>query len=208
LWLLLFALAFAGLEAAVVVALRALVDPGGALFPLVRLPGWLLPIEQGREVGTLGLLGLAAWRAGNDTASRWAAFLVLFGAWDLLYYAALRLLIGWPPGLGAFDLLFLVPVPWLAPVWAPMLVAATMLVCGSSVLVLHHRNGGFTLRWLHWVGVGLGAAVVLATFLRPDHTPPPRYRSEILLLGLAIGLAAFADARRLQRATERSARGL
>ena len=48
---------------------------------------------------------------------------IVFGAWDLSFYATLRVLTGWPASLMTWDLLFLIPVPWVGPVLAPSIVS-------------------------------------------------------------------------------------
>ncbi|HEX9224476.1 MAG TPA: hypothetical protein VF860_14200, partial [Candidatus Acidoferrales bacterium] len=50
---------------------------------------------------------------------------------DIVYYAALWATVRWPHSLGEPDVLFLIPVPWLSPVWFPLLVSALAL---ASVL--------------------------------------------------------------------------
>ena len=52
-----------------------------------------------------------------------AIFLWTFAVWDIFYYVWLWILIRWPSSLTTLDVLFLVPVPWLAQVWFPILVS-------------------------------------------------------------------------------------
>ena len=56
--------------------------------------------------------------------------LIVFGAWDLSFYASLKVLIGWPASLMTWDLLFLIPVPWVGPVLAPSIVSITLVPVG------------------------------------------------------------------------------
>lgn len=124
-----FSVAMGFLEAAVVVYLRAASGlltaspvplPGGGL----PIPAHLLPIEVGREAATLVMLICVAWLAANQMRLRIVAFLWSFAWWDLIYYAGLRVLIGWPQSLRDPDILFLIPVPWLAQVWYPVLISS------------------------------------------------------------------------------------
>jgi len=130
-----FAVAMAFLEAAVVVYLqRALgLDPG-ALFPLrdASVVGDLGAIEVGREAATLIMLGAVGWLAGRSGLERLAWTAVAFGTWDIGYYAFLWAFIGWPSSLGTWDLLFLLPVPWTGPVWAPVVVSLALVGFGLA----------------------------------------------------------------------------
>ena len=191
-----FGAAFGLLEAATVVVLRRLVDPAGTLFPEVSIPASLLRLEMLREVSTLLVLWIVAHLAGRDRASRFAAFLLVFGLWDLAYYAALRLAIGWPSSPAAWDLLFLVPQPWYGPVYAPMVVALTMVICGTLALLRIAERGAFPVRARHVLGAAAGGGLVVASFLvtAPGGGPPERYRVELGAFGLAVGIAAFVDA--------------
>jgi hypothetical protein len=67
-------------------------------------------------------------------ARQWtAAFAIAFGVWDIVFYACLKLLLGWPASLFTWDILFLIPVPWVGPVIAPVLVSLTMIAAGILV---------------------------------------------------------------------------
>lgn len=191
--LLALAVGFGGAEAALVVVLRRLVDPTGDLFPLVTLPPDLLQLERLREAATLLVLGAGAWLAGRSAAARFAGFLLVFGAWDVVYYAALRAALGWPGSLGDLDLLFLLPVPWFGPVWAPLTVAVTMCICGWRALAGEIHGTARRVGLRHWLAAAVGGAIVVSSFLCPDGTPPVRYPVERLVVGLAIGIAAFAN---------------
>ena len=137
----LFAIAMGYLEAVVVVYLRSLlgVSRGADLPPgeviLERIAGfpWLLGTEQGRELATLVMIGALSWLAGRGLRRWVAAYLFVFGVWDLAYYAALRLLLGWPTSLATRDVLFLVPPgPWWdQPVWVPMAFATCFIGAGA-----------------------------------------------------------------------------
>ena len=143
-----FALAFGFVEAAVVVYLRAALGllPGytsGTLADLRRLsmtyqqvqpdapfPPGLLTIEVLREAATIVMLVSIAFLAASRLRERWASFLLAFAVWDITYYAGLWATLGWPASLKDIDVLFLIPVPWVAQVWYPLLVS------GLSVLAV------------------------------------------------------------------------
>lgn len=137
-----FASAFGFLEATVVVYLRAAtgVLPGyrGTLSDVVRLsyesqaigelPPSLLTLEVLREAATLLMLSSAALLTSVKARARVAAFLWAFAIWDLVYYAALWATVRWPHSIRDTDVLFLIPEPWFAPVWFPLLVSVLTLV--------------------------------------------------------------------------------
>jgi hypothetical protein len=143
-----FAAAFGFVEAAVVVYLRAAVGllPGyrGTFSELrhssesyhqeqsvSQFPQSLLTIEMVREAATMVMLVAVALLAGSGSSARWVAFLWVFALWDLSYYAGLWATVRWPASLADLDVLFLIPVPWIAPVWFPLLVSGlTVLAIG------------------------------------------------------------------------------
>jgi len=140
-----FAAAFGFVEAAVVVYLRAAIGllPGymGTFAELRRsslsytqasslsqFPHSLLTIEVYREAATMVMLVGVALLSASRTSARWAAFLWVFALWDIAYYAGLWVTVRWPASLIDLDVLFLIPVPWIAQVWFPLLVSAATVV--------------------------------------------------------------------------------
>jgi hypothetical protein len=133
----LFGVAFGFVEAAVVIYLRAAagLSDGRQVQPLTAFPAALLRIECFREAATMIMLGGIAMLAGQRTKERVAVFLWTFALWDFSYYVWLRLAIGWPTSLIDSDVLFLIPAPWVAQVWFPMLVS------GLTAVVIWFRSG-------------------------------------------------------------------
>jgi hypothetical protein len=121
-----FGIAFGFVEAAVVVYLRA----ATGLWPVPQangpaaLPENFVKIECSREAATIVMLGGIAWLAGQNLKAKTAALLWTFAFWDFFYYVWLRLTIGWPGSLLSTDILFLIPVPWIAQVWFPLLISS------------------------------------------------------------------------------------
>ena len=116
--------------------------PNGFTFPLAVMPTRLLGVEVAREVCSLVLLAAIGWLAGQRKAERWGAFLLLFGLWDLVYYVVLKLVLDWPAGmdLSTWDILFLIPLPWTGPIWAPALVAAEFVAIGTYLYYTAERQ--------------------------------------------------------------------
>ncbi len=121
LWVALYAIAMAAVESAVVVYLRALHGGAEPLSVLLHeIPDRLVAIEVGREAATLVMIVAVAAIAGSNVWERFLYFALAFGLWDIFYYVWLWVFIGWPPSLFTWDVLFLIPVPWLGPVLAPV----------------------------------------------------------------------------------------
>jgi hypothetical protein len=202
LWVL--ALAFGWIEASVVVYLReiyvrevSLQGPNywaGLQVTLVSLPGHLVVVEMVREACTLLLLGAVAWLAGRRPADRAGAFLLSFGIWDLTYYAALKLIVGWPDSLSAWDILFLIPLPWVAPMWAPATIATFFVAAGSYLFWTSERE-----RRYRWPDIGVLVASVLLTiaaFLVEsraaiDHRVPEAFPVWLFGAGVVLGAVWF-----------------
>ncbi|MBE7559941.1 hypothetical protein HS125_13775 [bacterium] len=196
----LFGLAFGYLEAGIVVYLRALYYPEGFAFPLV-LPEdtFVLTVEVGREAATLFMLLGAALAAGWNGWTRYAAFSLLFGVWDIIYYLVLKWLLDWPESILDFDVLFLIPVPWIAPCLAPILISVGLILSAIVIERLDARGVSFSPnRWEWALAVG-GGVIALYTFMRDlpaglHQAMPMPYPWGLFALGYLLALAAFISA--------------
>ena len=133
-----YAVAMAFVEAACVISLKRLYYPEGWTPPFHPIPTDALLLEQLREAATLvmiaavALLGRPGWR-GALARGLW-----IFGVWDLCYYFFLMLWTGFPRSLLDWDVVFLIPKAWVAPVWVAVLgsmvslIVALLLRRGSS----------------------------------------------------------------------------
>ena len=128
-----YAIAMAFVEAAVVVYLRT-------LFPLAQ---WTATVpfsplvyrtEVIREAATIAMLLTVAYLSFERIALKAVTFFWIFAIWDLGYYAFLKALLNWPASLAADDVLFLIPHPWVAPVWVPVAVWTAAFVASSYLL--------------------------------------------------------------------------
>ena len=212
--LVLFGISFGYLEAAVVVYLRAIYDPirerihpgrgPQDLFPLIS-PEQLkaagpenarrLTIEIGREACTIIMLAAFGCAAGRNFNQRMAAFAVAFGLWDISFYVFLRLMIGWPQSLFTWDILFLIPLPWVGPVITPVLVSMTLIACGLVSLF----HGGLPAKPWQWMAMVAGGAVVILAFVwdfrnTTSGGQPNPFNWPLFLAGELIALAGFIAA--------------
>jgi hypothetical protein len=129
----LYAIAMAMVEAAVVAYLRKLLGQAAPYPPPLMHPAWLARTEIPRETATLVMLATVSWLAGRNGRTRFAYFLVAFGIWDIFYYVFLVPLTGWPRSVLDWDILFLIPLPWWGPVLAPLSIAALMVAGGTLI---------------------------------------------------------------------------
>lgn len=135
-----FGIALGYLEAIVVVYLRRILPPlpwevmSVAEFSNLLRSHGVLFLEQTREASAIVILLAIALLIGKKRSEKWAIFLWAFAIWDIFYYIWLKVLIGWPPSLATVDCLFLIPGPWLAPVFVPLLVSLVMM--GVAIFLL------------------------------------------------------------------------
>jgi hypothetical protein len=196
-WTLLFGATFGWVEGAVVVYLRQLYYPDGFDFPLREMATNVLTVELVREAATLLMLLAVACLAGRRFWERAAFFGIAFGIWDLVYYLVLKVTLGWPVTLGDPDILFLLPLPWVAPVYAPVSVAVIMIGAGLAVTWLENQGRRcHPDRWAWFLG-GTGIAVLLYSFWQDQaagmgQAVPQPYPWILLLLGDALLLAGCA----------------
>lgn len=161
-----FSIAMGYLETAVVVYLRMLYYPAGFRFPLTPIPAPVAMTEFFRELATIIMLAGIAGLAGKGRMQRFAFFLYCFGIWDIFYYVFLRLLIGWPPSLLTWDILFLIPLPWVGPVLAPCIVSLTMIGYAVTVTRARVKYPGKGIRSREGWLIAAGSLVVVASFLQ------------------------------------------
>lgn len=160
-----FAIAMGALEAIVVVYLRQLYYPVGFDFPLTMLTPKMVSVEWLRELATLVMLITIGMIAGNNSLQRFAWFLYSFAVWDIFYYVWLKVLLNWPSSLLTWDILFLIPVPWVGPVLAPVICSLTMILLGALILHLQHKEASFRISRVEWSLIILGAIIILVTFM-------------------------------------------
>lgn len=167
LWLTIFAIAIAYLEATVVIYLRQIYYPENlqALFPLKMFSPFNLVVELFREAATIIIMLSVAFLAERKNRTRiFAAFIFQFGIWDIFYYVWLKATIGWPVSWTEWDILFLIPWAWLGPWICPALISA-LFVSWSSVVLISDKE--YILSRLDiWLFI-TGSVLALISFLQP-----------------------------------------
>lgn len=191
-----FGVAMAFLEAAVVVYLRALYYPDGFQFPMEIISGRIAATEIGREAATLLMLWAIAQLSGKNFKERFSYFCFSFGLWDLFYYFWLKVLINWPVEWLEWDILFLIPAPWIAPWLVPALVSLAMISASLIVLFNPHRFLKNIFSRMEWFLVLSGAAIIMVSFFYQtlnvlNGAIPEHYPWWIFLTGFLLGLGIF-----------------
>jgi len=195
-WVFLFAVAFGFVESSVVVYLRALYYPGGFTLPLKAISNQHIVVELCREVATLIMLAAIGVVAGKKGWQRFGYFLVAFGVWDIFYYLWLKFILNWPLALIDWDILFLIPLPWIGPVISAALIALLMTVCGVDIVVRTSLQKHFHPTALSWLSAILGTAVILYSFMYDTNATllgknPQPYRYEFLFAGLFLFVVGY-----------------
>lgn len=135
----LFGIAMAHVEGVVVVYLRKALgvsESESNKVTLEKFPKRYIFIERTREVATIVMLVTLALLVGRGGLDKVIVFLWTFAIWDLFYYVSLYLLIKWPSKFTTIDVLFLIPRPWIAPVWVPISISSIVIVIITVFLLL------------------------------------------------------------------------
>ena len=221
--LLLFGVSFGYVEAAVVTYSGALYEPVRQRFYPKHPPNDVFPLlterqlkeagpeqlrllkaELAREAATLVMLVAVAVGVGRNSTRSLASFLIAFGTWDISYYVFLKLLLDWPSSLLTWDLLFLLPVPWAAPVLAPVLVSLSVIGAGLVLLGRDWTGTPVRLDPFHWLGLLVSGVVLVMAFtwdfrnIANGGLPRP-FNWPLLAVGETIALGTFLHALRAGR---------
>lgn len=167
-WLtvIIFAIAMAWVESAVVFDLRTFVNRIEPYQPdPLPLVGKLGPVELVREFATLVMLFTVGVLAGKTWRARCGYMLLAFGVWDIFYYIFLKVMCGWPHSLLDWDILFLLPLPWWGPVLSPVLIAVLMIVWGTIASQSEPPVAPAISSWIVWLGCCVGVVLALFVFM-------------------------------------------
>ena len=195
-WLFLFAIAMAFVESAVVVYLRAIYYPEGFAFPLKPLTDYKIIVEVCREIATIVMLMAVAHISGRKFWERFAYLIFIFGVWDIFYYVWLKVLLNWPATLFDRDILFLIPLPWIGPVIAPVSISIIMIIC--SIIIIRSIDIGYEFKPspLAFVIAIAATFIILYSFMYDTGATlrqqmPEPYKYGLLITGDVLYIAAF-----------------
>jgi hypothetical protein len=196
-----FSIAFAYIEAAVVVYLREIFHPDGFTFPLATFglaPRWkpLLRTEIGREAATIVLIFTGSWISGKNRHQRFAYFLTIFAVWDIFYYVWLKVLLDWPSSIMDWDILFLIPNTWASAVLYPVLVSITILIFAAVILYRDAHGKTIRVTWADWLVFIIAGIIVVVSFCTPGpHVTQPDFESyfywPLFAAGLLLAVGMF-----------------
>lgn len=195
-WVTIFSISMAFIESAVVVYLRAIFYPEGFAFPLKLDSDNLIGIEVLREIATIVMLLSIAVLAGRKLWERFAYFLFCFGVWDIFYYVWLKTLINWPATILDWDILFLIPLPWIGPVIAPLTLSLLMIIFSLVIMYLYYKGYDFKPPLGAKILVLAGTGLILFSFIRDidaalHQALPQPYLYGLLITGEFLYIAAF-----------------
>jgi hypothetical protein len=163
-WLTAFSIAMGFMESAVVVYLRMIYYPAGFSFPLTPLEPSVAAVEVYREAATIIMLLAIGLLTGRNTSQKFAIFLFCFAVWDIFYYVFLKALLGWPASFLTWDILFLIPLPWVGPVICPCLVSLTMTVLSAAVIYYQEKGIEAHLNTKEWILMIMGSFAIILSF--------------------------------------------
>ena len=183
-------------ESAVVVYLRAIYYPEGFAFPLQPLTDYKIIVEICREAATIVMLMTVAHISGRTFRERFAYLIFIFGIWDIFYYVWLKVLLNWPATLLDWDILFLIPLPWIGPVIAPVSISIIMIICSIMIIRSIDRDYEFRPTPLAFITALAATFIILYSFMYDTGATlrqqmPRPYKYWLLIIGDVLYITAF-----------------
>ncbi len=196
-----YSMAMAWVESAVVFYLRSMIDRIEPYQPNpLPIIGGFASVELPREFATLVMLFAVGYLAGQNWRARFGYFAIAFGVWDIFYYVFLKVMCGWPHSLLDWDILFLLPLPWWGPVLGPVLISLLLIVSGTVASQFETPRSVQSPAWRAWllnfIGVALALYVFMADAIAAANTGLDAIRTVLpakfnwLLFVIALGLMA------------------
>lgn len=202
-WLFIFGIAFGYIESSVVVYLRQLYYPGGFHFPVILADPQIAVTEIVRELATLILMYALSRLTFRKKNQRFAAYIIIFGVWDIFYYVFLKIILAWPASIFTWDILFLLPYPWVGPVWAPVLVSLALIWAGILILLREESQQPLKTSKLFWIVEISCGLIIIASFIIPGQVVlankiPQLYPWYLFFLGFIPGTVFFIRQTKIQ----------
>jgi hypothetical protein len=163
--LFIFGAAMGVLESVVVVYLRHIYYPSGFAFPLKAVDNAIAVAEWVREICTIVMLLSVALLAGKQRLAVFSYFIYGFAVWDIFYYIGLKLFLDWPASLATWDILFLIPILWIGPVWAPVLCSLLMIILAVLILDRLAKSPDFSVTSREWSLIIASACMTFLSFI-------------------------------------------
>ena len=163
-WLAVFAIAMGYMETAVVVYLREIFYPDGFSFPLQPITYHIAITEIIREAATIIMLAGAGILTGRTATEKFGNFAYSFAIWDIFYYIFLKLLLNWPESFLSWDLLFLIPLPWVGPIICPIINALSMILLALLITYFTDKYPMFKLSIKEWAMLFAGTLIVIISY--------------------------------------------
>jgi len=166
-WLVvIYAMAMAWVESAVVFYLRSMIDRIEPYQPNpLPIIGGFASVELPREFATLVMLFAVGALAGRTWRARCGYAVIAFGVWDIFYYVFLKIICGWPHSLLDWDILFLLPMPWWGPVLSPVLISLMMILWGTFASQFERTHPASLSNWRVWMLNLAGVVLALYVFM-------------------------------------------
>lgn len=162
---LIYSVAMGFLESAVVIYLRETTFGNSVqVFPMQLIAPQLARVEIIREAATIIMLLAIGYLAGKNIFQKWMFFVFSFAIWDVFYYFFLAILTGWPNSFGNFDVLFLIPIVWLSPVAAPILISLLLTTASTMLIYISENAEGVKIDLAKFGIFSLGAAIDFYSF--------------------------------------------
>jgi peroxiredoxin/membrane protein CcdC involved in cytochrome C biogenesis len=126
---------------------------------------------------------------GATFRKRFAAFLLTFGIWDIFYYVWLKILLNWPQSLLDDDLLFLIPIPWVSPALAPIIVSLFFIL--YYILESRTKVENHSIKPAAIILSATGTILILISFMwnvneRINSNSPVEFLWEVFIAGIII----------------------
>ena len=186
------------IESAIVVYLRETYYPNGFHFPITIIENRIAFIEIGREAFTIIILWFSTVLAADKFKEQFALFLYNFGLWDIFYYVWLKVFINWPSEWLEWDVLFLIPIPWVSPWEAPVIVSFCFIIAAYLVLKYPDRFKEHIFNKIEWTLEIFSAGLILWSFLWQSLQVlnggiPEYYPWWLFIIGMSLGILVFLN---------------